>query len=286
MNKPQLFFQTLTPEILSPKEYVDWDKINTKANELRREIALLQSLDKNSPCDDLADLLHKSPKILLVLQLLIANTPSEIYFDSLEDHIHFTKDLVTINKDLGRAKQIAEIFINMGLVNFLSEVKSVADVVKGVLIGLEPNSRKNRRGTKLEEKIYDVVASVIESLNTKRALNLSFEPQMYIDLSNERKKIDYVILKDGKQRIAIEVNFYSSSGSKPSEVLGRAYPEVQASLQKRGIGFIVITDGRGWQKMKPVIETAYNKLKYLMNIKTAKDGQLEKAILEILNPAT
>ncbi len=34
--------------------------------------------------------------------------------------------------------------------------------------------------------------------------------------------------------------------------------------------------------MKKVIQTAYGKLHYLMNIRQAKNGELEKAILDIL----
>ena len=142
--------------------------------------------------------------------------------------------------------------------------------------------RKNRRGTKLKAVINKIISSTIEKINKEKGLNLSFEPQMYVDLANERKKIDYVILQNGKQKIAIEVNFYSTSGSKPSEVLSRAYPEVQENLKKKGLGFIVITDGIGWESMKPVISTAYEKLDYLMNIKQAKRGELERAILELI----
>lgn len=143
--------------------------------------------------------------------------------------------------------------------------------------------RKNRRGAKLEVVINELISSTIEKINKEKGLNLSFESQMYVDLVNERKKIDYVILQNGEQRIAIEVNFYSTSGSKPSEVLGRAYPEVQENLKKKGLGFIVITDGIGWESMKPVISTAYEKLDYLMNIRQAKSGELERAMLELIS---
>jgi hypothetical protein len=83
-----------------------------------------------------------------------------------------------------------------------------------------------------------LIASTIEKINKKYKADLTFEPQMYVDLANERKKIDYVILQKGSPKIAIEVNFYSTSGSKPSEVLGRAYPEVQTNLKKKGLGFL------------------------------------------------
>jgi len=42
---------------------------------------LLQSLDKDNPVEDLTDLLHDNPKVLKVLQLLIAHTPEKIFFD-------------------------------------------------------------------------------------------------------------------------------------------------------------------------------------------------------------
>ncbi len=281
-NKALLFFQTITPEILNPADYTNWDGIKAKVKAIRREIALLQSLDKDNPVEDLTDLLHNNPKVLKVLQLLIAHTPEKIFFDEKDKYIDFKSDLENVANNTERAKAIAKIFVEMGLAEFLKEVRSVEDVVKGVLLGLEPNARKNRRGAKLEAVINGLISSIIEKINKEKGLNLSFEPQMYVDLANERKKIDYVILQNGKQKIAIEVNFYSTSGSKPSEVLGRAYPEVQENLKKKGLGFIVITDGIGWESMKPVISTAYEKLNYLMNIKQARGGELKKAILEIL----
>lgn len=281
-SKASLFFQTITPEILRPTDYINWEGIKNKIKNIRREIALLQSLDKDNPINDLSDLLQRNPKILKVLQLLIAHTPEKIFFDEKGKYIDFKTDLKNVVNDIERAKEISSIFVEMGLVDFLREVKSVEDVVKGILIGLEPNVRKNRRGSKLEAVLSEIISSTIEKINKEKRLNLFFESQMYVDLINERKKIDYVILKDNKQIIAIEVNFYSTGGSKPSEVLGRAYPEVQENLKKKGIGFIVITDGIGWESMKPVISTAYEKLDYLMNIKQAKSGELEKAILELI----
>lgn len=284
MNKKALqFFQTLTPEILSPSDYVNWEVINKKVKILRREIALLQSLDKSNPVEDLTDLLHKNPKLLKVLQILIAHTPQKIFFADKDKYIDFKEDEKVVAGDIKRAKAIAEIFVEMGLVEFLKEVRSVEDIVKGVLIGLEPNARKNRRGSKLESVLDSLIASTIEKINKQHKADLAFEPQMYVDLANERKKIDYVVLQKGRPKIAIEVNFYSTSGSKPSEVLGRAYPEVQTNLKKKGLGFIVITDGIGWESMRPVISTAYEKLNYLMNIKQARGGELEKVITMILD---
>lgn len=281
-DRASSFFETITPEILGTSDYTDWEAIEAKVSALRREIALLNSLDKKNAVADLTDLLHTSPKILLVLQLLVAHTPQKIFFDDPKKSIDFAKDLDLIAKDENRAKQIAEIFVEMGLLQFLQRVKSVEDMVRGVFIGLEPNVRKNRRGTKLELLLNDLVSSTVANLNPDFHNKLSFERQMYADLQHERKKVDYLILRNSKPAVGIEVNFYSTSGSKPSEVLGRAYPEVQENLKHSGVGFIVITDGNGWNEMKPVIRTAFDKLDHVMNIKQARDGGLEDAVREIL----
>jgi type II restriction enzyme len=276
------FFQTLTPEILSPGEYLDWEKINRKVKSLRREIALLQSLDKDDALNDLTDILQTNPNVLKVLQLLIAHTPDKILFDKIDKYIDFTSDLEIIGHNKDRAEKVAGIFIEMGLITFLCEVKSVEDVVKGVLIGLEPNSRKNRRGIKAETMANDLIKSVVKKINRRFNINLSVKSQLYIQTKKGSKNIDFVISKDEKEVIAIEVNFFSTTGSKPSEVLSRAYPDVQSSLSTEGVELIVITDGSAWLKMKPVVETAFKKLKYLMNFRQAKQGMLERAILEIL----
>jgi len=282
-NKFLNFFETLTPEILSPKDYIDWNNVKEKIKKIRREIALLESLDKDNPKEDLADLLNKNPKILKVLQLLIAHTPDVIYFDDKSKYINFEKDILIVEKNKERAYQIAQIFIEMGLVEFLKEVKSIEDIVKGVLLGLEPNVRKNRRGKKLELIINFLIKDVVKKLKDDLHINLSYQSQMFVDLPNERKQIDYVILKNNVPKVAIEVNFYSTSGSKPSEVLERAYPNLQSNLKNKNIGFIAITDGLGWEKMKKVIKTAFNKIDYLLNIKQAKSGLLKKYILELIN---
>jgi len=281
--KVKQFFQTLTLDILKPSDYVYWDKINKKIKELRREIALLNSLDFDNPLKDLSDLLVTNPKILDILQLLIAHTPDKIYFEQANKYIDFKKDKLTISKNPKRAKTIANVFIEMGLIEFLKQVKNIEDVIRGILIGLEPNARKNRRGKKLETQIKILLEKTLKEIKETTNLNLVFKTQMYVKLKSEDKRLDYMILVNNKPKIAVEVNFYSVSGSKPSEVIARAYPELQESLQKNSIHLIVISDGRGWQKMKPVIYTAYNKLHFFMNIKQAKQGLLKQSILEILN---
>jgi hypothetical protein len=287
-DKASAFFQTITPEILDPAEYTDWNAIELKLTRLRREIALVQSIDKHNPVTDLTDLLQKHPAILKVLQILIAHTPDKIHFSDPTKTIDFKLDAAKLlgagSEAKQRAQAIAKTFYDMGLMDFLRRVTSVEDVVKGVLVGLEPNARKNRRGAKLEVDMNVLVASVVHEVGQRNGVPLTFERPMYVELATERKKIDYVIFYGGEVRVGIEGKFSSVSGSKPSEVLGRAYPEVQAGLRAQGVGFIVITDGIGWESMRPVIATAQKKLDYVMTIRQARTGGLDRALQELMFP--
>ena len=288
-DKVSAFFQTITPEILEPQEYTDWGAIEAKVMPLRREIALVQSIDKHNPVTDLADLLQKHPAVLKVLQILIAHTPDKIYFSDSAKTVDFKADVAKLAQkgDAAascRAEAIAKTFFEIGLFDFLDRVKSVEDVVKGVLVGLEPNARKNRRGAKGGSGYERTNYLGSGQVGKHNGVVLAVERQMYVELESERKKIDYVVVQDGQPRVGIEVNFYSVSGSKPSEVLGRAYPEVQASLKAHGVGFVVITDGVGWESMRPVIATAQKKLKHVINIRQAQSGDLARILQELLFP--
>lgn len=285
MSKLDLFMQTITREVLEPGDYVDWNKINEKADELRKEIALLQSLKySKEPAKDLAELLLQTPRVLDVLQLLVAHTPNQIWFSDGR-HIHFKEDIDTLRHNgTQRASEIANIFLDMRLIEFLKSVESVRDCVRGVLVGLEPNSRKNRRGEKFDEVVNQLVENVVADVGKALDVTLGVKRQLRVDLRGESKTVDFAINMPGEKapRAVIEVNFYSTSGSKPSETLSRAYPDVQRGLKEKGIGMIVLTDGEGWVSMKTAIETALNKLEHCYNLKQAKQGELKRALLEML----
>jgi len=278
----ELFTNTLTLDILEARDYVDWEKIEKKVFQLRREIALLQSLDKEvDPLSDLSDLLTNHPNILRVLQLLIAHTPDQL---TLADGrvVNFAKDIKSMC--LERAREIAKIFIDIGLLAFLKRVRSLEDCVKGVLIGLEPNVRKNRRGKKFEEVVYQLICNTVKALEREFSVELEVIKNLKVNLKNECKTVDFGIRIKNKAEIesAIEVNFYSTPGSKPSETLPRAYSEIQSKLADKNINLIVISDGKGWIKMRSSIETMLKELKYCFTLKQAKKGYLKQALSEIL----
>ena len=121
-----------------------WAAVEANVKLLRREIALVQSIDKHNPVTDLADLLREHPSVVTVLELLIVHAPDKIHCSDREKTIDFKADAAKLAKKGGaaalRARAIARTFFEIGLIDFLDRVKSVEDVVKGVFMGLEPNA--------------------------------------------------------------------------------------------------------------------------------------------------
>ena len=284
MDKVSIFLNNITPDVLEPEDYVRWDKIEEKVNSLRREIALLQSIRyAPDPFHDLVNLLIEGPTILRVLKTLIAHTPDEIIFPD-NRYINFKNDEkhLKLRKDKKRAEEISKMFFDLGLLPYLKKIESLRDIVRGVLVGLEPNSRKNRRGERFESLLSALIENTVNEINKEKQTKLQVVKQLKIFLKEETKTVDFAIKEINKVKVVVEANFYSTSGSKPSETLPRSYPEVERELKEKGIGLIVISDGKGWFKMKNAIKVMLDKLSYCFTIKQARDGKLKEAILKIL----
>ena len=172
------------------------------------------------------------------------------------------------------------------MINTAIKQPNLVDYMIGVEAGLDSNGRKNRGGHAMENIVEVFIKDVCEKNNFRylkevNADKIKSELGYDVPVDKSSRRYDFVI-DNGKELFIIETNFYGGGGSKPSEIIGRAYPEVQTNLQQKGIGFVVITDGVGWNSMQPVIKTAFDKLTHLMNINQARDGELERVILDIV----
>lgn len=64
----------------------------------------------------------------------------------------------------------------------------------------------------------------------------------------------------------IEVNFYSSGGSKLNEV-ARSYSDIAPKINSvPGFEFVWITDGIGWKSAKNKLQEAYNIIPHIYNL--------------------
>lgn len=279
-QKPTLdeFIATLSPDVLSSKTFIDWTRIHEFLEDYRREIALIGSLSKDKPVEDLADLLLRFPRILLLLQQLIASSSDDL---GLADGflVDFKKDQVLLKAGgAERAGQIAKTFAAVGLVDELLAMKSVFDYSKGVLVGLEPNKHKNRRGEVFQSQVGALLEQAIAGCNKELPFELQMrqgrETGMMVKSRARPKYPDFAVFstQQARMEIAVEANFYVASGSKPLETLTSAYPEVQRNLAQQGISLIVISDGTGWKRMRSALSVALQELKYPMNLALARGG--------------
>lgn len=268
------FLDTLTLEILEPSIFVNWPEINSKLKELEsgiRELDKIKTKDKNLFKKQLREAIEKNPKeVLGCLKLLIGHTPSILSFGNAK--IDFEK------YEIGDSKKIVDLFLEIDIQNLLVNSTSVKDMIKGSLIGLYPNTRKNIRGFIFEKNVEILIRDI---LNKLKKYKLSYEKQEVIELSKGPKKIDFTIVRNHRNIIAIETNFYSAQGSKPSETI-RAYEELQNKLKERNIKFILISDGAGWLKMKKLTKIAFEKIENFMNYNQARN-KLEEIILKSFN---
>ena len=276
-TSPQVrsFLDTITPEILSPADYVDWDAIEERLGPVRRIAASLQRPLRDRDVEALAEVIHSTPGCLDAMFLLVGHTPTRLSFSDPDACVDLSTDREAVAQDKERARAVARTFLEMATGKHLRMVQSIEDVLLGVLIGLQPNRRKSARGTAFESAMSAIVRAAVAECSERVGCSYSFESQAKI----LDKRVDYLVYHGTVPVAAVETNFFSVTGSKPSEVLERSYPDLQRDLTSVDVTLIVVTDGAGWRKMPRVLERAFQKLDNLMNLRQARAGALRKALI-------
>lgn len=84
-------------------------------------------------------------------------------------------------------------------------------------------------------------------------------------MGDDEKRFDFVV-ETPQKKFLIEVNFYSSGGSKLNEV-ARAYSEIAPRINAvNGFEFVWITDGIGWRSAKSKLQEAFNIIPNIYNL--------------------
>lgn len=274
------FFETLTPGVIPREQFIDWGRIKAKCAEFEDVIEYFQGLPPSDP---------KHVKRELQDSLLSADNPFHLLrgiFELLGHTNHYyvsDKDNVELDlvaKEITRgsadaAGHIAQLFLDLGLANILVK-ENVESTFLGVQVGLESNRRKSVGGEVFNQWATKLLQSTCGLLGPDYELR-SEEKIFYKDSTN-CKKVDFAILFRGKVKIGIEVNFYTTSGSKPSEIK-RAYQNVNRELGKVGVQLVWITDGAGYVKMRRSLREAFeahrNTYNYEMAQRYLKDDILD-----------
>ena len=268
----QDFQKTLLKSTYTYDYFVDWQKVESNAEQHIVELALLNSLTLTSSFVErkvlLRRLIAEHPRILTVIPILLAVRESEIEIADL------TQQIITKRFDFSAQSLTPEKLDDMllfcektGIIDLFGKIKDGYSYILGAEVGLDSNARKNRSGN-VFKNLVDHLLTVVETDLAKSGLVFSHRSEVMLEelgISNrEMKKVDFMIYQSGKPIVACEVNVYNVTGSKPTEII-RSYEHLNDLLRQRRMTFFWFTDGPAWNKMWSPLENALRSLDYVMN---------------------
>lgn len=203
---------------------------------------------------------RRDPMVFDVMDILIAVRRRDD-----KDVLNSRGECVKLSSMFTSVDSIMEFLYDTGLAELLinQKIRNLVDYVFGVETGLDSNARKNRGG------------HVMETMVRKTFDNngIRYRPEVYSRewqaiskaLGNDEKRFDFVVESKGITYL-IEVNFYSSGGSKLNEV-ARAYSELAPKINAvSGFEFVWITDGKGWLSARNKLQEAFNIIPRVYNL--------------------
>lgn len=246
--------------------FCDFPKIKNNVEDISISLNMLNYLlGKENLREAVEALWDRDPRVFDVMDILIATRKKDnkMFFD-----------------DMGQFRSIHSLFSSVdGVMQFLEgtglsevfrnrEIKNLVDYVFGVETGLDTNARKNRSGNITET----LVGKIFQNAGIEYSTQVSSKsfPAIAQVLGVDQKVFDFVI-HTTKKTFLVEVNFYSSGGSKLNEV-ARSYTEVAPKVNSiDGYEFVWITDGIGWNSAKNKLEEAFAAIPSIYNLTTIQE---------------
>lgn len=259
----EAFMSTIKPGIIPRAKFIDWPSIKKKMSDLQPGLAFfvqLKEMDLTATRmeQEISGSLLSSDDPLPYLRCafeLIAHTRPK--FASLQDDFDIAALAQKIKAgDSAASHYFARLLADVGFHEILSR-QDLEDVLFGVQVGLETHRRKNVGGKQFALAVGDLLQPMAARVTSRSGHRMAVAEEEKIPFrKGTSKHVDFSIHVDDKVRFGVEVNFYTSSGSKPSEIK-RSYGDLRRELLSRGIDLIWVTDGMGYREMKQSLRDAY-----------------------------
>lgn len=256
------FLGSLSESVIPAERVIDWDEV---------EAAVL--LAQSHEVSDLAKRLKvgECPEEAIARALRESNRPDELLgrllflmgfpggeLGVLGHGVISASELKGLRgeKRARACKEAGVVLAEVGLPRVLRGFDP-AQVAAGVRIGLDTHRRKNRGGEAFREIVGGELNGVAAELRKRSGSDWQLKEEASICYGdNLSKRVDFALTKNGRIRYGIEANYYTSSGSKPTEIK-RSYGDVRRGLAEVGVELIWVTDGRGYQRMRNSLRDAF-----------------------------
>lgn len=246
--------------------FCDFDKISLNVEDIKLSLCMLNSLVGAPDMRRAVETIWKRDRTAFkVMDILIAvrSEGKKMVLDS-------QGQCVVLDSLFDSVDGVMEFLNDTGLTEVFQQqkIKNLVDYVFGIETGLDTNARKNRSGHVMENMIAHVFDN--HGISYRQEVYSSEWPAISKVPGDDEKRFDFVI--ETEQKIfLIEVNFYSSGGSKLNEV-ARSYSDIAPKINSvSGFEFVWITDGIGWKSARNKLQEAYNIIPSIYNLTNMQD---------------
>lgn len=279
------FQETIVPSAIPHSEFIDWGNIEVQIANYEAQIeavAELRGVSEDTFVTGLADALMDAEDTRKWI---------DFYFELLGERGNKYSALEGVWKfydvqraidggDRAAAADLADVLQDIGLQYIVNSSEDLRDHYRGMLVGMETHSRKNRQGSCFEALVEEMLEDVVAYLqDNDYAVSMDDEyTTAYNDDSGQKKTVDFALFEDGDLRLVVEANAYKGGGSKPSEIR-RSYNHVAQRMRNDDRAFVWITDGQGWAKsLTNVLREGYNDIVDMYNLHQANEQLADDAL--------
>lgn len=266
MKDFELFMSQLQETNQTLDFFCDFDKISQNVEDIKLSLCMLNSLIGSTDMRKSVEVIWNRDRTAFdVMDILIA-----VRSEGKKKVLDNLGNCVVLDSLFKSVDGVMEFLDTTGLTEIFQskKINDLVDYVFGIETGLDTNARKNRSGHVME----GMVARIFDKneVEYRQEVYSSEWPSITDVLGDDEKRFDFVVESSTKTYL-IEVNFYSSGGSKLNEV-ARSYSDIAPKINSvHGFEFVWITDGIGWKSAKNKLQEAYSIIPSIYNLTNIKD---------------